>query len=87
MQIHNYGAQQTLFAYNAWGAARTSELGIGNQPGGAGTNTDWTFNTANIGRYDIRTLQILVLTAVPEPSTVLVLGLGGLLLRRRVNRD
>ena len=26
MQVHNYGAGQTLFAYNAWGAARTSEI-------------------------------------------------------------
>ena len=45
MQIHNYGAGQTLFGYSAWGAVRTSELGIGNQPSG---NPDWTFNTANI---------------------------------------
>jgi len=58
MQIHNYGAAQTLFAYNAWGAARTSELGIGNQPSG---NPDWTFNEANIGTYASRTLRILAL--------------------------
>jgi hypothetical protein len=28
MQIHNYGAGQTLFAYNAWGNAGTSNLGL-----------------------------------------------------------
>ena len=57
MQIHNYGESQTLFAYNAWGSARTSELGIGNQSSG---NPDWTFNTSNISNYETRTLQILV---------------------------
>jgi len=57
MQVHNYGAGQTLFAYNAWGAVRTSELGIGNQPSG---NPDWTFNTSNISTYTVRTLQVLV---------------------------
>lgn len=57
MQIHNYGAGQTLFSYNAWGGARTSELGIG--PPGSG-NADWTFNTGNISTFSLRTLQILV---------------------------
>ena len=61
MQIHNYGAGQTLFAYNAWGSAQgPSALGIGNQPAGSGTNPDWTFNTANISAYSVRTLQVLV---------------------------
>ena len=34
MQIHNYGAGQTLFAYNNWGnnAGGNSALGIGNDP-------------------------------------------------------
>jgi len=59
MQIHNYGAKQTLFAYNQWGNAGTSNLGIGNQ---ATDQPDWTFNTSNIGTYSIRTLQILVRT-------------------------
>ncbi|HEY3323481.1 MAG TPA: autotransporter-associated beta strand repeat-containing protein, partial [Planctomycetota bacterium] len=68
MQIHNYGANgtgQVLFAYNAWGAARTSELGIGSQPGGAGTNLDWVGNTANISTYSSRTLQVLVRQIAP----------------------
>jgi len=59
MQIHNYGAKQTLFAYNQWGNAGTSNLGIGNQSTG---EPDWTFNTSNIGTYSVRTLQILVRT-------------------------
>jgi len=84
MQIHNYGAVQTLFAYNAWGQARTSELGIGNQAGGSG-NPDWTFNTANISTFTSRTLQVLV---TPEPSTAMlafsgVLALLGLVRRNR----
>lgn len=58
MQIHNYGAAQTLFAYNAWGTSQGySALGIGNQPSG---NPDWTFNTANIASFVSRTLQVLV---------------------------
>jgi MYXO-CTERM domain-containing protein len=64
MQIHNYGARQTLFAYNAWGSARTSELGVGNQPSG---NPDWTFNTSNISNYTARTLQVLV--GIPSELT------------------
>lgn len=82
MQIHNYdvdgtgpgAAGQTLFAYNAWGAARTSELGIGSQSSG---NPDWTFNTANISTFSSRTLQVLV-QPIPEPSTTFLV-LGGML--------
>jgi len=81
MQLHNYGAAQTLFAYNGWGAARTSELGLGNQPGGSSVNPDWTFNTSNISNYTSRTLQVLVL--IPEPASLTLLALGSLLLRRR----
>jgi len=84
MQIHNYGTVQTLFAYNAWGQARTSELGIGNQVGGSG-NPDWTFNTSNISTYSSRTLQVLV---TPEPSTAMLVFGGVLALwnSRRRNR-
>ena len=59
MQIHNYGAKQTLFAYNSWGAPplRASALGIGNQPSG---EPDWVFNEANISNYVSCTLQILI---------------------------
>jgi len=55
MQIHNYGAGETLFAYNRWGTSN-GEIGIGNQPSG---NPDWTFSN-NIGSYSKKTLQVLV---------------------------
>ncbi len=58
MQIHNYQAGQTLFAYNAWGLGN-GEAGIGNQPTG---NPDWTFSN-NIKTYSVKNLQILVLAA------------------------
>lgn len=80
MQIHNWGAGQTLFAYNAWGAARTSELGLGNQVGGSG-QPDWTFNTINISSYTSRTLQVLVV--IPEPASAVLLALGWLARGRR----
>ena len=57
LQIHNYGAGQTLFAYNNWGGGGTAALGIGNQPT---ANPDWTFDTANVSTFSIRTLQVLV---------------------------
>ena len=62
MQIHNYGAGQTLFAYNAWGNAGGSNLGIGNCPTPVNGGVDWTFDTANISTFSVRTLQILVRT-------------------------
>ena len=37
MQIHNYGAQQTLFAYNSWNGGGVPCLGIGNGP----VQPDW----------------------------------------------
>ena len=69
MQIHNYGAGQTLFAYNNWGTTQSAcALGIGNQPSG---NPDWTFNSANISVFTVRTLQVLVrsLAVDPLPAT------------------
>ncbi len=63
MQIHNYGAGQTLFAYNSWAGAGGSILGIGNCPTPYNGGVDWTFdNTGNISTFTIRTLQILVRT-------------------------
>jgi serine/threonine-protein kinase len=58
MQIHNYQARETLFAYNAWGGAN-GEVGIGNQPTG---NPDWTFSD-NINTYNVKNLQVLVLAS------------------------
>ncbi len=73
MQIHNYGVGQTLFALNQWNGGNV-DLGIGNRP----TNDpDWTF-ASNGSSYSIRNLQILVYTGVPEPSTFMLIALGGL---------
>ena len=60
MQIHNYGAGQTLFAYNQWGNAGVGNLGIGNCPAPVNNGIDWTFENANISTFSVRTLQILV---------------------------
>jgi len=57
MQIHNFDAAQTLFAYNAWGSARTSTLGIGTNTTGTG-DPDWTFNY-NAGDYRIKNMYVL----------------------------
>jgi hypothetical protein len=90
MQIHNHDldgagpgtAGQTLFAYNAWGAARVSELGIGNNPT-SGQSPDWTL-TANAGSWTTKNLQILVL--VPEPASLGLLAFGSALIFGRRNR-
>jgi lysophospholipase L1-like esterase len=61
MQVHNYGAGQTLFAFNRWGQSNSNNplcLGIGNGPA---PDTDWTFGN-NAATYDLkRVLQVYVL--------------------------
>jgi sialate O-acetylesterase len=76
MQIHNYGARQTILDYNNWGSnGGNSDVGLGNQLGGSG-HPDWTFAN-NAGLYTIKNLEVLVLTqAVPEPGSLALLGLG-----------
>ncbi len=64
MQVHNYGARQTLFALNHWHANTTLEIGIGNQPSGWSLSPDWTFN-GNAGTYTVKSLYVLVRT---DPS-------------------
>jgi autotransporter-associated beta strand protein len=60
MQIHNYGAKQTIISLQRFNGGGTSQagVGIGNQVGGSG-NPDWTFiyNTAN---YSVKNLWVLV---------------------------
>ncbi|VTT98169.1 serine threonine protein kinase : Serine/threonine protein kinase-related protein OS=Planctomyces limnophilus (strain ATCC 43296 / DSM 3776 / IFAM 1008 / 290) GN=Plim_2182 PE=4 SV=1: Pkinase [Gemmataceae bacterium] len=57
MQVHNYGAKQTLFAVNKWRAGPDrAEIGIGNNPKG---NPDWTF-TESGGSYRTKRLRVLV---------------------------
>src|SRR5206468_539207 len=62
MQIHNYGAQQTIFAFNRWGGdGGTNDLGISNQVGGSG-HPDWTF-AQNADTYVLKHLYVLVQAA------------------------
>ena len=72
MQIHNYdidgagsGTQgETIFAYNAWGTARTSSLGIGTNTTGTG-DPDWTFNY-NAGDYEVKNIYTMVKEVAPQ---------------------
>jgi len=54
MQIHNYGAGQTIFAFNNWNSS-TPALGIGNNPSG---NPDWTFRNIS-NEYNVKNLWVL----------------------------
>jgi hypothetical protein len=58
MQIHNYGAKQTVFAFNNWNGGHACDLGIGNKPNG---NPDWTFSN-NGNNFAVKTLQVVVRT-------------------------
>jgi sialate O-acetylesterase len=86
MQIHNYGADQTLFAWNSWAGSGASDLGIGNGPG---NNTDWT-SAGNAADYSLKSLEVWVqpsnegVTSISEPASLAILGLGlvGLGVRR-----
>ena len=89
MQIHNYGADQTLFAWNAWdNSDYTDEMGFGNNTGNG--HSDWTF-MGNAGTYSLKSLEVWVqpsiqssIQEVPEPSTLAIFALGliGLASRR-----
>ncbi|MDD4098795.1 MAG: 9-O-acetylesterase, partial [Lentisphaeria bacterium] len=62
MQVHNYAAKQTIFAYNTWKSGQNADLGIGNSPPGAGSaaNTrDWTFHK-NASNYSLKRLRVFV---------------------------
>jgi sialate O-acetylesterase len=58
MQVHNYSAKQTLFAYNNFRAGAKADLGIGNRSTG---NPDWTF-AKNASTYTAAKLVVLVKT-------------------------
>jgi len=87
MQIHNYGAAQTLFAYNRFGfSTPQSDLGLGNRPS---SHPDWTF-AQNASSYSAKVVEVWVgnATLVPEPSSLVLgaigaLGLFGYSRRRR----
>jgi hypothetical protein len=63
MQVHNYGAAQTLLALSNWGTANTANalaMGIGNNPT-AGQNPDYTLS-GNGTSWDLRrVLHVYVL--------------------------
>lgn len=61
MQVHNYGAAQTVFAWNRWAGAGTDDLGIGNNPGpqAPDIHPDWTF-MSNAGSYTTKNLSVYV---------------------------
>lgn len=69
MQVHNYGAAQTLFAINNWGtAANTANvlaMGIGNNPT-AGQAPDYTL-TGNGTTWDLR--RVLHVYVLPTDGT------------------
>ncbi len=79
-QVHNFGAQQTLFAWNDWGGnspGALSEFGIGNAGLLNRQNNDWTFS--DLGQTGF--IQIVVgnapaIQAVPEPATLGLFSLG-----------
>jgi hypothetical protein len=56
-QVHNYIANQTIFAYNNFNGGTNDDLGIGNNTGN--TNPDWTF-MSNAASYTTKKLFILV---------------------------
>jgi sialate O-acetylesterase len=56
MQVHNYEAKQTIFAYNNWRAGASADLGFGNSDG---KTLDWTFK-ANAATYSLKRLRVLV---------------------------
>ncbi|HCE45297.1 MAG TPA: hypothetical protein DET40_17290 [Lentisphaeria bacterium] len=56
MQVHNYEAKQTIFAFNAWRDGKNADLGLGNS---TGKSLDWTF-TKNTSSYTVKRIKILV---------------------------
>ena len=68
MQVHNYGAKQTVFALNTWKSGANADLGIGNSPpkpvlsGQANLTSrtrDWTFQR-NAAMYTHKRLRVFV---------------------------
>jgi len=71
MQVHNWGAAQTLFAFNDWNDdTQIADMGIGNY---SGTYPDWTF-AANAAGYSTKILQVYVLPSGPPPPAVLTVA-------------
>lgn len=83
-QVHDTGAQETLFAYNRWGGRAGSndpnqEIGIGNCTA-SGCGSDWTFSQ-NSAQYDLRRIQVYVMpktddTVAPRLLSATLMGTG-----------
>ncbi len=58
MQVHNYEANQTIFAYNYWIAGKNADLGLGNSTV-SDKASDWTF-AKNAGTYTVKKIKVLV---------------------------
>lgn len=56
MQIHNFSANQTVFAINNWRAAENADVGIGNS---TGETRDWTF-TGSARQWTSKRLRVFV---------------------------
>ena len=56
MQVHNSGANQTVFAVNQWKSGADADLGIGNS---SGQTRDWTF-AKNARSFEAARLRVLV---------------------------
>ena len=56
MQVGNYEAKQTIFAFNSWKSGDGADVGIGNSDG---DTRDWTFKR-NSASYQVRRLRVLV---------------------------
>jgi hypothetical protein len=71
-QVHNYGASETIFAYNSFLNGNNDDLGIGNNTGNG--NPDWTF-MYNAANYTTKTIYILVdqgINITTQPSAITV---------------
>jgi lysophospholipase L1-like esterase len=81
MQVHNYGASQTLFALNNWGSVgnTTNKLcvGIGNDPSPVNGGVDWTF-AENAATWNVkRTLQVYLLPALTDTTAPVLVRVNG----------
>lgn len=74
MQVHNYGASQTLFAVNNFNNGQVIGMGIGNNPNPSlpgfenYPDPDWSFSF-NADSYEHRVLHVLVLPGTATGDT------------------
>ncbi|GGC02649.1 NF038129 family PEP-CTERM protein [Pseudoduganella buxea] len=74
---------QSVFSVSAFGADKTTLLGGSSSPDGSLASVTWTPATTvgGFGTTDVATFSnAATISAVPEPSSWLMLGIGGMLL-------